>query len=251
VGWEIGREFGSRGIGERPPMVTSEPGLSVAQLVAVAVQLARELERVHESGRIHGAVFNAGISREVPPRAQLSEPPEGELILDDPEPVSERSPPELSSRGLQLPRDREAARRAIELAGISLDPRRIDVFQAGVLLVKLASSESLSTYLRSPRARGQVPRPLRDVIDAALGYDAKNRLHTPAELIAAARRALRDSERSNPKGDTTPSFAGPAGPQDTDIEPGRPQRGLNEQPLPVNNRNELFARDMKFVLQSG
>jgi serine/threonine protein kinase len=100
-------------------------------------------------------------------------------------------PPELADRDtLALPVDLPAAVALLSSHGVDFDPRRIDVYQLGVLCCRLLTGQSLQLYLYSPSVKAGVAEQARALLDRSLGYDDLERLGDCESLIAAIDAAL-------------------------------------------------------------
>jgi serine/threonine protein kinase/WD40 repeat protein len=178
-------------------------------LAQFARQLALQLSALHEAGRLHGSVQIDRIAVSTNGSARLLASPAGEIVLDGP-----LCPPELRQRApLSIPADLAAAAKALRRDGESIDPRRIDTYQLGALLVQIATSRSVEEYLCKPQAAMGLPAELRRVLDRALGFAAAERLATCQELL----RELPGQSPSQPlPGAETPSRGVVQPPSDTD-----------------------------------
>jgi len=187
--------------------------LASDQLERLFSALLGEVSRLHREGRVHGAITAGSIRIDGDGRIHLA-PPAESINLQ----AEDLCPPELQAVGpWQLSSQLAAAQRACDEQGVQFDPRRIDLFQLGVLLCRLSSGEALSNYLRSARTRGLVPPALRPVIDQALGYDADDRFESCDQMAATFQEAVHDADPASFK--DTPalgsSVASPSSSSDT------------------------------------
>jgi WD40 repeat protein/serine/threonine protein kinase len=151
-------------------------------------QLVHVVQSLHAAGQVH-----RGISLETVLLDDTSR-----VVLAQAEPLRmlngadvDTSPPELqSARTLRLPIQIDDCRRALEDAGVRLDPRRIDVYQIGVVLCRLLTQTTVAAYLRSPRVKSGVPPRVRPLLERALGYQAAQRLADAGQLAAVLDEVL-------------------------------------------------------------
>jgi WD40 repeat protein/serine/threonine protein kinase len=156
--------------------------LSLDETLAFLQQLVHVVQSLHAAGQVH-----RGISVETVLLDDTSR-----VVLAQAEPLRmlngadlDTSPPELqSARTLRLPIQIDDCRRALEDAGVRLDPRRIDVYQIGVVLCRLLTQTTVAAYLRSPRVKSGVPPRVRPLLERALGYQAAKRLADAGQLAA-------------------------------------------------------------------
>jgi WD40 repeat protein/serine/threonine protein kinase/Tfp pilus assembly protein PilF len=163
--------------------------LSIFQQVVVAVG------ELHASGKVHRTIRRDRLQVLAGGAVSLAPAPEAvELDRGDPE----SCPPELTGAGsLVLPASLDEARQVLASHALPIDPRRIDVYQLGVLLANLCTGDSVSRYLRSPVTRGQVPAALRPVLDRALGFQPNQRL-ADADALLAELEAVRPADLAPP-----------------------------------------------------
>lgn len=165
------------------------PRLTAGEAIEVAAHLATALADLHGQGKLHGELEVARVEIESP-CAKLPALDGDCAVLDD----DERCPPELRTlSGCAIPRDLAAAEEFLRDQHLHIDPRRIDVYQLGVVICHLAGADSLGSYLRSPRTRAQLPPVLQLLIDRALGFDADHRCQTMVEMQQALQQAQRAS----------------------------------------------------------
>jgi serine/threonine protein kinase len=169
--------------------------LPAAEVVAIGLQLVSQVQALHDAGIIHRAIEPGSVSIDDQENVRLRDPA-AEAAMDVDNGDTDRFPPEFRNAcAIQLPCSISAATRVLKGAGISADPRRIDLYQLGCLLCRISSGQSLSDYLRSPRAMAGVPLKLRPIIDKAIGLDANNRYRTCRELHSALEGSL-DGQKS-------------------------------------------------------
>ncbi len=157
--------------------------LSERQVLAAAQYLSGKLAKLHQAGKLYGALSADRVILDEQLRMSLAKPPDAIEQSGIAEPML---PPELHGISLpSLPADLEAARGVLRAAGSTIDPRRIDVYQLGVLLCTLVSGEEPAAYLFSPKVKARVPPAWRNLIDQMLGYDPAARIETCEELPSA------------------------------------------------------------------
>lgn len=160
--------------------------LESGDALKILLDLIQQLAPLHALGRIHGSLNARSVAISAGTVTLAS--PESDVVDFE---LDEQRPPEFARfSGVQIPRDRSAARAQLESQGLQLDVRRVDVYQLGVLLCHLCGVRSLTQYHRSPKTRAQVDAQLRGVMDGALGFDERVRFTTLNELRAAIREAL-------------------------------------------------------------
>lgn len=134
-------------------------------------------------------------------------------------------PPELADLALsELPGGLVAAAHKLANSGISIDPRQVDIYALGALLCRLITGKSAMAYVRSVRAKRDLPVYLRPLVERALGSDGRERYTDAGQFAADLNRALDPAlgmqsdvevpkteavgsqDPAVPTGDTTPSF---------------------------------------------
>src|SRR4051812_413071 len=186
---------------------------------------AREL---HAAGQLHRALRPEQVHLDGQGRPVLTEPaPPVELSGAAADP--EGCPPELTAGPVTLPPGLDRARAALAARGLEFDPRRVDVYQLGVLLARLLTGQPAARFLRSALARARVPAPLRPVLDHALGFNPDQRLADLDQLQAALEAALSTPAgppAADPYADTAALPAGAAAATPPEGEPGLPFQRL-------------------------
>ena len=95
-------------------------------------------------------------------------------------------PPELAGeQAVVLPTEREKAEGILRQCGRTMDPRRIDTYQLGVLLCRLLTGESIIAYMYSPVVKAKVPQIARAVLAQMLGDEVAAPLFDGDQLVAA------------------------------------------------------------------
>jgi formylglycine-generating enzyme required for sulfatase activity/serine/threonine protein kinase len=206
--------------------------LAADEALTILRQVAEELARWHAQGRLHRSIGLQTVISTGEGRVHLAPAP-GIRSFGGPDVDEEACPWELQTeRVVQVPDGLQAARAALADAGIELDPRRIDIYQSGVLLYRLLTGTSVIEYLRSPLSKSQLPPDLRTLVDGCLGSGG----FASAEELSAAL-----AERLGPSGmlpsqaandsDTSPSLAGDEKRPDTSCGPA-PREPAESAPLP-------------------
>ncbi|MEN6406011.1 MAG: protein kinase [Thermoguttaceae bacterium] len=174
--------------------------------LALIRQLAEQVLSLHGNGRIHRAIDGDSVTVDLEGRPYLSAPGEPRPFGGD-RSDPEFCPPELvGGRGVTLPQQLDEAVQEIQKAGYDVDPRRIDVYQLGVLLFRWMIGESIATYVYDPKIKNRVSSALRAVLEPALGLDGPKRLADCGLWIAAIDQSLRQLD-----GPKTDAFPGPNG----------------------------------------
>ncbi|MDP6556707.1 MAG: protein kinase [Pirellulaceae bacterium] len=184
------------------------------EIVEVVVD---QVDAVHASGRIHRAIDVDIVTFEENGRPQLGLV-EGTVEFGGVRSDVLAAPPEMDLRcPVLLPDDLEEARKILRQAGSSIDPRRIDIYHLGVLLVRMLTGGSVSQYLRSSQISGRVAPAARSVIDRALGFEAANRIASCVELKNALHH-IPDHLMQD-----TPKQSSQAADNDTPVDPPAPE----------------------------
>lgn len=167
------------------------------------VRLAEQLHRWHRQGRLHCAIEPGAVLVDAQGRPLLCDPPE-HCLLGGEWSNLELCPPELASAAeFNLPAEIESATLALRRRGFNGDPRRIDVYQLGVLMCRLLVGAPAESYLYSSAVKSSAPAALRTVLDRALGYDATARFADCRSLMTAIAAASGGAIAAPPADDTT------------------------------------------------
>ncbi|MCL4202085.1 MAG: SUMF1/EgtB/PvdO family nonheme iron enzyme [Pirellulaceae bacterium] len=208
--------------------------LTADQALAILRQVTEELARWHAQGRLHRSIGLQTVLSTGEGRVHLAPSP-AIRSFGGPDIDEEACSWELQTeRVVQVPDSLQAARAALADAGIELDPRRIDIYQAGVLLYRLLTGTSVTEYLRSPLSKSQLPPGLRTLVDGCLDSGAGG-FASAEELSAALAERLGPSGMLPPQAaddsDTSPSLAGDEKRPDTSCGPA-PREPAESAPLP-------------------
>ncbi len=173
---------------ELPPDVAKLPSsgepLPVHLLLVIVNHIARQVSVLHHSGRLHLQIH----------RTAVEWSPEAKAVLRDSalsrqwsrSPVSAESlPRELQDiLPLELPVERAQAEQRLREAGVTFDPRQIDLYQLGTLMGHFAANAGPEEYLRSIRVKQRVPAELRPRLERAWGFNGHLRYRDVDEFCS-------------------------------------------------------------------
>ncbi|MHC4259078.1 MAG: protein kinase domain-containing protein [Planctomycetota bacterium] len=165
--------------------IVAEKGvLSIKDAAVVTLQLVKDVSELHSQGKVHRQVY-ADTVRLDKAMSPTLDPIEPEVTLGGIGVDLILSPPQLHNiPPLALPAEIKAAQQILTEAGILLDPRQIDFYQLGALLCFMVSGHSVSEYLRSCKAKADVPEIIRPIIDRALGMNTKEQFESTETFIS-------------------------------------------------------------------
>ncbi|MCY2987329.1 MAG: protein kinase, partial [Planctomycetota bacterium] len=183
-------------------ILAREPLLPPGLALQVVRQLAQQVRTLHVEQRwLHRGVGIAAVAFDDQRRACLGAGP-ASVRFGGPDSDPEVCPPELQGLpAVELPANIGEAQTVLRSAGVALDARRIDVYQLGSILCRLAVGVSVSAFLRSPRAASQASAGIKLLIETTLGYDAANRFDTVEQFLTAIEQSLTatPSDEESPK----------------------------------------------------
>ena len=217
-------------------LLAGRPAWTLQQRLVLASRLARAIQALHRQGVIHRAIDAAAVTVDAQFQPQLA-PPAGPRQFGGEQSDPEFCPGELAQGpAVELPAAIEAAGAILRQQTVGVDPRRIDVYQLGVVLCQLLTGEALLSYRYSPTVKAKVPPAARDLLARCLGEGPVEPWTDCDGPIAALDQLIRDladlpeeaasaAQDAADAADSQPT----AGAEELPHEPG-PQPG--EVPLP-------------------
>jgi WD40 repeat protein/predicted Ser/Thr protein kinase len=218
--------------------------LDTEDMIRLMRQLAVQLAAIHEQGRLCLQVtIDAVVIRGDGSARLLDNSTDAVRVVQLSEDLL---PPELRDGGPRsLPTALSAATAALPKELGPFDPRRIDTFQLGALVVRIATGGSVEDYFCRPLAAIRLPAAFRSVLDRVLGYSAAQRLSNCQQILDELAGAESDRPLS---GRETPSRGVSIRESDTDISglihasPRRPLAPRDDLPLSRLGPYEIVAR---------
>ncbi len=185
---ELAHSIVSRPLAE---LLAAGPSWTLQERLALAERMALAVQTLHSRGSTHRALDAATITVDEQLRPKIG-PPAGPRRFGGEHSDPEFCPPELALVGtaVELPAEIEAARAILRKQGLAVDPRRIDVYQFGVVLCQLLTGESLVSYRYSTSVKARVPHSARAVLDRCLGEGATPPLANCEGLAEALQELL-------------------------------------------------------------
>ena len=164
-------ENGARDLEELLSVVQS---LGLSLKLAIVRELARQVAALHEAGAVHRAITLDSIQLD-----DLAHPVLAVTLSAVPVALTRVAKdllPELSRlERREIPGQIAEVQRQFLEAGITFDPRQIDLCQMGILLCRLLTGESAPAYLRSPTVKAKVATELRPILEQLLGCEGRER----------------------------------------------------------------------------
>ncbi len=163
--------------------------------LAFVQKLARQVQTLHQNGRIHRAIGIDAIGVDEQLRPHLSPPGAPRRFGGEDDCDPEFCPPELTEPAVvELPAEIDRAAAALQKAGYALDPRRVDVYQLGALLCRLATGEPVLSYIYDATIKARVPAVVQPLLSGSLGFESPERWENCERLIEGLDEALRRTE---------------------------------------------------------
>ena len=168
--------------------------LSLKDRLTLFQRLARQVQTLHQNGRIHRAISIDAVAVDEQLRPHLP-PPAGPRRFGGDDCDPEFCPPELTDKdAVELPAQLDSAADVLQKAGYTFDPRRVDVYQLGVLLCRLVIGEPVLSYIYDATVKARVPVVVQPLLSGSLGFDSPERFENCERLIKALDKALQRTE---------------------------------------------------------
>ena len=182
-------------------IITDRGTFPVERAAAVMLDLVRAVGRLHADGHVHRAISAEAITFDEADAPKLAGA--GPVVMfGGLDADLDACPPALHDLpSTALPADIDTARQVLIEAGVLLDPRQIDFYQLGAVLCAMVSHQSVGCYLHSPKGKAAAPKPMRPIIDRALGLNAQNHFASANEF-AEALEAVRSGKPPVGTGDS-------------------------------------------------
>jgi tRNA A-37 threonylcarbamoyl transferase component Bud32 len=170
--------------------------LSASEAVHLVRRIASQTAALHADGRLHRGICPSAVVVDESGEPTLSPPDPNVSVADLLRGGCDVAAELADHPRLELPDEISTANQALTAAGIDLDPRRIDLYQLGALLCRIVTGDSLSAFLRSPKAKERTPTSLQPIIERAIGYNSADRFESCDDLIRDLDSVDPDAEES-------------------------------------------------------
>jgi len=186
----------------------------LAERLELLRRLTLLVHSLHHNGRTHRAIGVETVWIDAGFRPRLAKVPASRRFGGESDP--EFCPPELMGTEVaDLPEQIDAAAAVLKDANCDVDPRRIDLYQIGVVACRLLTGGPLRAYLLDPAVKARVPATADSLLAGLLGDDAKPFSDADAALVAIddAIEQSRSAEAESHTNDT-PARGSAVGPAD-------------------------------------
>ncbi len=182
--------------------VVKERGpLDAKDAVAITLDLLKTLSMLHGEGKVHRQICADTVRLDEKMSAKL-DPFTPEVTIGGIGVDLIPCPPQLHNISpVVLPAQIKTAQQVLTEAGILLDPRQIDFYQLGALLCFMVSGHSVLDYLRSCKAKADVPKAIRPIVDRALGLNSKDCFESSDSFASELKAVI--SSKPGSKGPTS------------------------------------------------
>ncbi len=166
------------------------PQATLRQRLTVLLDILHQVQAFHAQGLMHGAIRPDNIALDDQGRPSLSEP-HGNHLFGGEFCHPERCPPGfLTDDTVELPTRLDAAVGVLGERGDCPDPRRIDLYQIGVVFYHLLTGDSILAYMYTARGKSRVPVSVRPILRGLLGYNPAERYLDCSQAIQAVEAAM-------------------------------------------------------------
>ncbi len=177
---------------------TGRPSVDWPQTLREFANIVRQVESLHQSGRLHGSIGRDALGHDDEGRWVLA-PPGPSVALGGEFWDPARCPPGiLADTAVDLPTQLAQAAEVLGSQVPGADPRRIDLYQLGTLLYEILCGRPVLEYLYTARGKGRVPRAVRPIVERLLGFDPAQRFASCAEVLSAIEAALASQPQAPP-----------------------------------------------------
>lgn len=206
-------------------VVSSGKPLAPDEAVGILFELIRRVADLHAGNQLHLQIVLAAIS--VGPEGVSLAAAQTTASLEFLRELLNWPVTERLRLPRELPTDLADARRVLEAAGISADPRSFDLLALGDVFCRLLTTKPSADYRQSLRIKGMVPAALQPLLERMLGTDGQLPFDDAPSLLNYLEK-LRPESSSEPRSDSQLTEAYPPTPVTstsdtalTGISPGR------------------------------